>query len=260
MIGSSGGRGDMNYDDVQKLKLSGLGNEERFCRVEQSLRQRLVDARRDAEERATNQFGMPTPEFGEYDYAVSVSAAAIEYGMTDLNYFDLPWPTDDDSEAKCRMFRARATQLSQQLLFRYAARNDPNTVAFDQKTKDKLRFHLMQLRIVIRKDEMPDWQKQEWEEAISALESQIDKSRTALVAFLDVAGKGLTGSIPISEAIGKLVAIAKEAKVVETAREMLGAPVAPKQIEGPKPKQLAAPNARVLKGGFDKALDDEIPF
>ncbi len=254
----------MNYDDVEKLQLAGLGNEERFCRVEQSLRQRLIDARRDAEERATNQYGMPTPEFGEYDYAVSISAAAIEYGMTDLSDFDLPWPTDENSEAQCRMFRARATQLSQQFLFRYAARNDPNTVAFDQKTKDKLRFHLLQLRIVIKNDAMPDWQKQEWEEAISALEAQIDKSRTALVAFLDVAGKGLTGSVPISETIGKLVAIAKEAKFVETAREMLGAPVAPKQIEGPKAKRLAAPKAKASKGGFgsgfDKALDDEIPF
>ena len=64
----------MNHDDVEKLQLAGLGNEERFCRVEQSLRQRLVDARRDAEERATNQFGVSTSEFGEYDYAVSVSS------------------------------------------------------------------------------------------------------------------------------------------------------------------------------------------
>ncbi len=253
----------MNWDDVEKLQLAGLESEKRFCRVEQCIHQRLIDARRAAEVRATNQYGMPTPEFGEDDYAVSISAT-IEYGMTDLSDFDLPWPTDENSEAQCRMFRARATQLSQQFLFRYAARNDPNTVAFDQKTKDKLRFHLLQLRIVIKKDAMPDWQKQEWEEAISALEAQIDKSRSALVAFLDVAGKGLTGSVPISEAIGKLVAIAKEAKFVETAREMLGAPLAPKQIEGPKAKQLAAPKAKASKGGFgsgfDKALDDEIPF
>lgn len=254
----------MNHDDVEKLQLAGLGNEERFCRVEQSLRQRLVDARRDAEERATNQFGVPTSEFGEYDYAVSVSAAAIEYGMTQLSDFELPWPTNDSAEVQCRMFRARATQLSQQLLFRHAARNDPNTVAFDSTTREKLRFHLSQLRAVIKKDLMPDWQKQEWFEAIATLEAQIEKSRTALVAFLDIVGKAITGSVPFAEAVGKLLSIAQEAKAVEAARAMLGAPVVPKQIEGPKTKQLPAPKTKSTNGGFgsgfDKALDDEIPF
>ena len=195
---------------------------------------------------------------------MTVQAAAKEYEIEGLQGFDLPWRTEDNCKEKCQMFRDQASGVAQRLLLRHGSRNDPNTVAFDSKTKEKLRFHLSQVRAVIMKDPMPDWQKQEWFEAIAALEAQIDKSRTALVAFLEVAGKALSLSVPISEAIGKLVAIAKEAKLIEAARAMFGAPVTPKQIEGPKAKQLPAPMAKPstggFGGGFDKALDDKIPF
>lgn len=250
----------MNQAEIDRLELRGLSDDEKFCKVERYLQQKLIDSRRDAEERSSAQHAYVTPEFGEYDYAVTVSAAAIEYGQTDLADFKLPWTSDENCDEICRMFRARAGRIAQQILFRHAGRVDPHTVAFDNKTKEKLRFHLSQLRAVVEKDDMPDWQKQEWREAISELEAQIDKTRTALGAFLDVAGKGLTGSMPVAEAVDRLVAIVKEAKLVEAARAMLSAPVAPKQIQAPKQKQLPSPKAKPDKYGFDKALDDEIPF
>lgn len=246
----------MNQAEIDRLELAGLSDDEKFCKVERYLQQKLIDSRRDAEERSGTQYGSVTPEFGEYDYAVTVSAAAIEYGQSDLADFKLPWPNEESCEEVCRMFRARAGRMAQQLLFRYAGRDDPNTVAFDHKTKDILRFHLGQLRAVIKKSTMPDWQKQEWFDAISELEVQIDKLRTPLVAFLDVIGKGLNGTVPIPEAIGKLWAIAKEAKALEKARALLVASGASKQIEAPRQKQLPAPKAKPTKNGFN----GETPF
>ncbi len=257
----------MNQTEIDRLELGGLSNDEKFCKVERYLQQKLIDARRDAEERSSAQYGNVTPEFGEYDYAVTVSAAAMEYGQSDLADFQLPWPTEEHCEESCRMFRARAGRLAQQLLFRHAGRDDPNSVAFDNKSKEKLRFHLSQLRAVVQKDVMPDWQKQEWYAAIRDLEAWLDKPRIPVVAFIEVFGKALNGSIEISEAVGTLYGLVKETKALEKARALLTAAAAPKQLEGPKTKQLAAPKSTPAKGGFgrpntgfDKALDDEIPF
>ncbi|MEQ1716761.1 MAG: hypothetical protein ABL907_12375 [Hyphomicrobium sp.] len=198
------------------------------------------------------------PEYDDFDYMVTVLAAAQECGIDELSDEAIPSRSWENCTARCQDFRDNASRVSQRLMMRHAGNYDPNTVAFDNKTKEKLRFHLNQLRVVVKKDAMPDWQKQEWYDAISELEAQIDKTRTALGAFLNVAGKGLSGSMPVAEAVDRVVAIVKEAKLVEAARAALNAPVAPKQIEGPKPKQLPAPKAK--KNGFDKALDDEIPF
>ena len=231
----------------------GLNLEQKFYTIERIASQRLAAARAAA---GQNDW----PEYNEFDYAVTVLAAAQECGIDELSGETLPSRSWENCDARCQDFRDNASRVSQRLMMRHAGNYDPNTVAFDGKTKEKLRFYLGQLRAVIKKDTMPDWQKQEWYEAITQLEAQIDKTRTALGAFLDVAGKGLSGSMPISEAVDRVVAIVREAKLVEAARAMLSSPVPPKQIEAPKQKQLPSPKAKPPKNGFDNPLDDEIPF
>lgn len=236
-------------EDVESLV--GLNPEQKFYMIERLASRRLAAARAAA---GQNDY----PEYDDFDYMVTVLAAAQECGIDELSGEAIPSRSWENCTARCQDFRDNASRVSQRLMMRHAGNYDPNTVAFDNKTKEKLRFHLSQLRVVVKKDAMPDWQKQEWYDAISELEAQIDKTRTALGAFLNVAGKGLSGSMPVAEAVDRVVAIVKEAKLVEAARAALNAPVAPKQIEAPKQKQLPAPKAK--KNGFDKALDDEIPF
>ncbi len=229
--------------------LIGLNPEQKFYTIERIVSRRLFAARAAA---GQNDY----PEYDDFDYMVTVLAAAQECEIDELSGETIPSRSWENCAARCQDFRDNASRVSQRLMMRHAGSYDPNTVAFDNKTKEKLRFHLSQLRAVIEKDTMPDWQKQEWYEAITELEAQIDKARTAVGAFIDVVGKGLSGSMPVAEAVDRLVAIVKEAKMVEAARGILSAPVARKQIEAPKQKQLPKP----AKNGFDKALDDEIPF
>ncbi len=61
------------------------------------------------------------------------------------------------------------------------------------------------------------------------------------------------------DAIRKIVTIIQDAKSTEKEKSKLVAPIEPKQIEAPKPKEKALPSPK-KKNGFDKALDDEIPF
>ena len=63
----------INQEDISAL--AGLGREQKFCVIEQLARKRLTDARRNASQHEL-------PEYSEYDYAVSVSAAATEEGPT----------------------------------------------------------------------------------------------------------------------------------------------------------------------------------
>ena len=73
----------ITQEDVASL--TGLGREQKFCTIEQLARRRLLDAFRAAGQN-------DCPEYSEYDYAVSVSAAAAEFGIDELSDFELPWP------------------------------------------------------------------------------------------------------------------------------------------------------------------------
>jgi hypothetical protein len=201
--------------------------------------------------------------FDDYDYMSSVIEAARVCGIDELTDWDMPARSSDKWEWICRNFRADATRISQRILFEHASRPvaDPNTVALDPKTKEKLRFHLAQVRGVIDKDAtMPHWKKEELYKAISDLEREIEKVRTPLTAVIDVLGKVLDGDETIRDAIRKVFSIIQEAKATEKVPPMLPPPVAPKQIEAaPKVKTRVAASPK-KKNGFEKSLDDEIPF
>lgn len=190
----------------------------------------------------------------------SVLEAARVCSIFELLEWEMPRRSGDDWQWKCRNFRAEATRISQRILFEHASRpvKDPNTVALNAATKERLRFHLGQMRGIIEKDATPGWKKQDLYEAIAELEREIDKARTRLAAVFDVFGKALEGSETFMDTLRKVVTIIQDAKVTESQSAMLAAPVEPKRIEAPKPKVLAVTKSK--KNGFDKALDDEIPF
>jgi hypothetical protein len=58
----------------------------------------------------------------------------------------------------------------------------------------------------------------------------------------------------------QIITIIQDAKATEKEQERLAAPVEPKQLEPPKPKVSSTPKVRQRQNGFDKPIDDEIPF
>lgn len=247
-------------------KHAGLQPEQRFYLTERLCRERLAAARKAAS--GTNDW----PEYDEFDYMIEVKAAAEAFGIGELDRWQLPSRSDDEAQGECRNFRAEATKVSQRLMYRYAGvpDQDPNTVALDAATKEKLRFHLAQVRGIIDADPMPAWKKQELYDAIAELECEIDKARTRVGAVLDVLGRVWDGELRAVDALRQIVAIVQDAKAKERQQAKLAAPVLPKQLTAPSPELPARKEPKRLEGpygghakkknGFDKALDEEIPF
>jgi hypothetical protein len=195
----------------------------------------------------------------------SVLEAARLYDISELMEWNLParcsaW------ENTCRNFRADATRVSQRILFEIHSRpgRDPNTVTLDAATKERIRHHLNEVRSIVDKAELPDWKKEDLQTAITALEAEIDKSRTRIASILDVIGK-MIESPKIPEAIqkiGKVITIIQDAEAAEKEKAKLAGPPVPKRIEdkSARPIKDKRPPPSNQNGSFEKDLDDEIPF
>jgi len=218
--------------------------EYRFHLIERLARQRLTKARIEA---GPNNW----PEYEERDYMAAVLAAAEAFAITELLNWELPSHHDDEqARVSCQNFRAEATKVSQRLMLRYAGRPDPGSVALGPKSKQIIRFHLNQVRDTIEdQSHLADWVKEDLLGALAKLEHEIDKPRTPLGAVLETMANVLKGDAPIVDGVRKIITIIVEAKTKEDERAVLTAPAQPKQIEGPK---------RAI--GFNKKIDDEIPF
>lgn len=240
----------LTEDDLAEVALASMEPEQRFRCLEQLVAKKLVAERTYEGE----QF------YDDYDYMTSVLEAARICGITELTNWELPPRIGSGWETECRNFRGEATRVSQRILFKYASRptKDPNTVAFDPATKKRLRFHLQQMRDIVDNDAAPDWKKQDFYDAIADLEREIDKSRTRLAAVLELVGKTVEGSEPITDAVRKIVMIVQDAKIKENDQALLAPPVETKRIEGPSSNGSSGP--KTSNGGFDTPLDDEIPF
>lgn len=238
----------ISEDDLAGAALAGMEPEQRFRFIEQLAAKRLISERNFNGEQI----------YDDYDYMSSVLEAARLCGISALLEWDMPPRSGDDWEWRCRNFRADATRISQRILFEHASRpaKDPNTVALDAATKERLRFHLAQVRGIIDEDPMPDWKKQSLYDAIAELEREIDKARTRIAAVIDVLGKAWEGGVRVTDALQQIAIIIQGAKSTENEMATLAAPLKPKQIEGPKAKRKSSEK----QIGFDNSLDDEIPF
>jgi hypothetical protein len=247
-------------EDLSGAALAGMEPELQFRFIEQIAAKRLIGER----DHDGNQI------YDDYDYMSSVLEAARVFNITGLLDWEAPRRADDNWQWACREFRAEATRVSQRILFQHASRpeKDPNTVALDGATKQRLRFHVGQMRGIIDKQTMPDWWKGDLHKVLTELEREIDKARTRLAAVLDVVGKAIDGSEPVIDAVRKVVTIFQDAKAGERKKAKLAAPIELKQIEPPKPDQIEPPKPKKLavaqpkpkKNGFEKPIDDEIPF
>ncbi|WP_139247897.1 hypothetical protein [Hyphomicrobium sp. CS1GBMeth3] len=201
-----------------------------------------------------------THVFDDFDYMSAVLPAAQAFGISELADWKLPSRSEDEWAMICRDFRAAATMISQRIMFEHAARatSDPNTVALGPVAKEKLRFHLAQLRSIVDSERVADWQKQDILGAISRLEREIEKVRTPLSAVFDIVAKVWDGDTKLRDAVHQVLVILQDennlekeiASIAATTKKALGR-AETKQLPPPRPAR---------KGKETSPFDDEIPF
>ena len=232
-------------DDLHNL--SGLSPEQRFYKIELLARKRLEEAR------LNTNINEPLL-YNDYDYAVVVSGAADACGIDELMTFELPWPSNEDAEDRCRMFRANATRVSNRLMF--SENGKVNSVALDHATKQKLSHWLNGMRETVACAEISEEKKDRLLTLINKLQAEVDRERTPVQAagelWLSVCtyiAQGAKRLEPVSQAIQKFGAALGAARETEDTPRQISSRQAPKRIEPPQ-----------KKNEFSKDLDDEIPF
>ena len=161
---------DDSEEDVERI--AGTTPEQSFYRVEAFARKKLEDAYRRAERDEP-------PFYNEFDYANTVLAAAQAYGIQELADFELPpTPYINNAENQCREFRARATLVSNHLMFSENYIN--KSVTLDTATKQKISHWLEQMRNEVKQAAISKEKKDRLLMLIDKLQIEIDRERTPL--------------------------------------------------------------------------------
>jgi hypothetical protein len=237
----------ITQDDVTAL--AGLGPEETFSAIERLARRRLSEARRSADQNEI-------PEYDDFDYMVSVLAAAEEFGIEELASYEMPRRSSSDCQDRCQTFRDEASRVSQRLLYRHGMKR--TTVALDGATKEKISHWLKQVREVVQSADVSAEKKDRLFDLINRLQAEVDRARTPVHAagtlwveictyFGEGARATLEPATPFIERICSALGLAKRAE-----------DAAPKKIPPAETKRIEARNPKPK--GFDKPVDDEIPF
>ncbi len=227
--------------DLDAINIASFEPDQRFRMIEQLAASRLVE--RDEHGRS---------RFNNFDYMVSVLAAAQLYDIEELEDWHLPAWGDEQSESHARDFRAHANRVSQRLLFEYMAKpeRDPNTVALNDAAKERIRFHIRQIREAIEAAAWDNDRKDAMLAALRALEAEVDRSRSRMLKIIELIAQARDGAEPILDGLQRIATIFWGAKAEESARGRLPSGDKPKSIEPPK-KQLPKPK---------NEFDDDLPF
>lgn len=175
----------------------------------------------------------------ERDYMAIMRAAITNYEIEDL---------DGWGQTFSENFVNAVRETTARLTFKHAAPRRKYTVAFDAATKIKLHHYLEQIRKVVHDSADSEDKKDALYGCINLLGAEIDCSRSGYEKFTAMVGGLATLTAETWEKLSPMVkgvmGTVENTKAKENAR--LPAPPVKKQIEH--------------KNGFDKQLDDEIPF
>ncbi len=200
-------------------------------------------------------------------YVAHVYPAARVYGIEALS--SLPRPTPNDHQGLSE-FMSEVDYILTELRLRNVARAKKNSVALDAATKARFRNQLNEIKATVDKLDVPVAKREALYERINAVQEEIDRERTGAQAFgallIEVLHGVSEAAEPLVRQIERLGAALGTAIETEPPRPKLSAPKAPKRLEGPKPGYGAPESGgygmpvKKKKNGFEKPLDDEIPF
>jgi hypothetical protein len=137
------------------------------------------------------------------------------------------------------------------LQIRQSRRNKGYSVRFDSATKQKVRHHIEQLRVIIETLEVKQNKKEELLKKLDAFAAEVDKDRMRYEAWgavvidaAEVLGEAADKAAPARKWIDSISRLIWGAKMDEEEAKRLPAPREVKQIEPPRKSDT----------------DDEIPF
>lgn len=218
-----------------------------FAEGERILRQRLEEALR-----TLGNDDSHTPF--TLQYMNSVMVLARHYDIEELSHWIQTTPGKHDW-SEYRDFTAEVDVVTMTLRLAHARRTKDYSVALNAATKQKMTHLVAQLRSAVEKLDWPTSKKDRLYRRINALQDEIDRERTGFHAFgalaIEIAadaGEAARQLEPVTRLVERIAQSLGVAKREEGPQPLI--PVPPKRIEAPK-KQ---------KNGFERPLDDEMPF
>jgi hypothetical protein len=184
------------------------------------------------------------------DYISKVIAAINELGIAAQFETKIPRINEVDFNTYAE-FGKDVQHYRTMLQIRQSRRNKGYSVQFDSATKQKIRHHIEQLRIVIEKLEVDQAKKEILLKRLDAFVAEVDRDRTRFEAWgavviqaAEVLGDSAEKAEPARKWLDSIGRLIWGAKNDEDAAKQLPPPKEVKQIEPPR--------------SSDK--DDEIPF
>lgn len=224
--------------------------EQRFVALEAIVRQRYEEA---CVRLGDNESAVPL----QRRYMSIVLPAAKHYGIEALSSWEQP-PAGADWQLY-DAFIADVDYAITALRLKNIERRGAHSVALDADAKTKLRQMLNHIRETVDKLDISVAKKEALYKRINALQDEIDRDRTRYEAFAALfieaaddageAAKRLEPVVRLIERVGAAIGVAKRSEVSQ-----------PKLPPRKEPKRIEPPKPNGKKNGFDKALDDEIPF
>lgn len=192
----------------------------------------------------------------KHRYMSTVLPAAQFYDIDALMFWSRPTEKELWSHDYYDRFMDDVDYCVSELKLRIITRARQHSVALDADAKTKLRQMLSHIRETVDKLDISVAKKEALFKRINALQDEIDRDRTRYQAFAALiieacddtgeAAKRLEPVVRLVERIGSALGIAKR---IEDAQ--------PKFPPRKEPKRIEPPNK---KNGFNRSIDDEIPF
>ena len=202
----------------------------------------------------------------KHRYMSSVLPAAHHYQVDGLTHWQRPDDNTRDLNGYYSRFMDDVDYVITELKLRLGSSIKVNTVALSAAAKKQIGIWLQEGRALVEREDLDIEKKDRLLSLINKLQAEVDRERTPVHAAGQLLGticsyitKGYDNLKPMLEGVGLV-----SGEISDADEEQHGhIPPEPKRIVTPKQKRLAPPKGEFGgggKNGFDKALDDEIPF
>jgi len=222
--------------------------EDAFVAGEKVMRDRLSEGLASADENENT-------DYATQNYMNNVIALALHCGVEEIASWN-PARPGSHNWLEYRQFTAEVDACTMGIRLRTIRRAREYSVALNAATKAKLSHLLSQMRETVEKLDISAAKKDKLFTRINALQEEVDRERTGFHAFgalvieiADVAGEAAKRLEPVTQMAERIGAAFGLAKREEPPTQNLPSPRERKRLPGPK-----------QSNGFDKSLDDEIPF
>jgi hypothetical protein len=193
------------------------------------------------------------------DYMAFIKGLADEYNIPGLANWSPSSDTENSISAHYHEFRSDAIRAAMQSMVRGRSRTKQNTVKLDAAAKEKIRFHINQIREMVNASDLTEITKRSLHLRLSSLELEIDQARTRIEFISSLAMTMADYGFDCAKKVAQVTAIFSKARKTEQEEVALPVPEQRKQIEAPQEGESMR-NGGIAGNKFGSDFDEEIPF